>query len=296
MAVGERDPHTGHMTTGHEWNGIKELNTPVPRVVLFFLAATFLFALGYWILLPAWPTGISYTKGLLGIDQRKIVADSLSTADAERMRWARRLMERNVPAIKADAPLMAIVRETGPRLFGDNCAACHGRHAQGGPGYPAIGRAPWLWGGDPETLVETIRVGINSGHPDTRVSQMLAFGRDQMLPREDILNVATYVRSLSGMTDGATPAMVQAGKAVFAANCVACHGEDARGNHEVGAPDLTDKFWIYGGDLQTVYATIFNGRQGQMPSWEGRLSPLERGILVLYLLDLRQQNGSDPHG
>lgn len=296
MAIGERDPHTGHMTTGHEWNGIKELNTPVPKAVLFFLVVTFIFALGYWLLFPAWPIGVSYTKGLLGIDQRQIVAASLSTAASERQRWARRLMERNVPAINSDAELMTIVRQTGHRLFGDNCAACHGSQGQGGPGYPAIARAPWLWGGDPETLVETLRVGINSGHPDSRVSQMPAFGRDQMLPREDILKAAAYVRSLSGLTDGADPAMIKAGQAIFADNCVACHGENAKGSHETGAPDLTDRYWIYGNDLQTVYTTIYNGRQGQMPSWEGRLSPLERGLLVLWLLDQRKLNGSDGHG
>lgn len=287
MSVGERDPYTGHMTTGHEWNGIKELNAPVPKAVLFFLAVTFLFSVSYWILMPAWPTGVAYTKGLLGIDQRTTVAESLATAAQGRAAWAQKISDGDYAAIQADAALMRTVRQTGHTLFGDNCAVCHGLQGQGGKGYPAIAKAPWLWGGEPETLAETIRVGINATHPDTRVSQMMAFGRDKVLERPDLLKVAAYVHSLSQKTD-APAATLQEGKAVFDANCVSCHGDDARGKRDVGAPDLTDAFSIYGSDLQSIYSTIYDGRQGQMPGWENRLSPLERKILTLYLLDLRK--------
>lgn len=287
MAVGERDPHTGHMTTGHEWNGIKELNAPVPKAVLFFLAATFLFSLGYWILMPAFPLGVSYTKGLLGIDQRKTVNEAVQAAAQDRAVWTGKLTDSDYAAIQADPKLMQIVRQTGHTLFGDNCAVCHGTKGQGGKGYPAIAQAPWLWGGEADTIAETIRVGINSGHADTRVSQMMAFGRDKILERSDILKVTAYVHSLSNK--GNTPAAtLQEGKAVFDANCVSCHGDDARGKAEVGAPDLTDKFWIYGGDVQSIFTTIQDGRQGWMPAWDNRLSPLERKILTLYLLDLRK--------
>jgi len=289
MAVGERDPHTGHMTTGHEWNGIKELNAPVPKAVLFFLAVTFLFALGYWVLMPAWPLGVSYTKGLLGIDQRRTVTEAVQAAQQDRAAWSQKILDSDYTAVQADPKLMQIVRQTGHTLFGDNCAVCHGLQGQGGKGYPAIARAPWLWGGDPDTVAETLRVGINSGHAETRVSQMMAFGRDKVLERPDILNVAAYVHALSNQ-DATPAATLQAGKAVFDANCVACHGEDAKGKLEVGAPDLTDKFWIYGGDLQGIYGTIYNGRQGWMPAWDGRLSPLDRKILTLYLLDLRSKS------
>lgn len=287
MSVGERDPYTGHMTTGHEWNGIKELNAPVPKAVLFFLAATFIFSLGYWLLMPAWPIGVTYTKGLLGIDQRKTVAERVQAAAQSRAPWAQKLVDGDYAAIQADAALMRIVRETGRTLFGDNCAVCHGQQGQGGKGYPAIAQAPWLWGGAPDAIAETIRVGINSGHPETRVSQMMAFGRDGMLERAEILKVAAYVHSLSSPTE-APAAELEDGQAVFDSNCVACHGDNAKGMPEVGAPDLTDRFWIYGGDLQTIYTTIYGGRQGQMPSWEARLSPLERKILTLYVLDLRK--------
>ena len=289
MALGERDPHTGHMTTGHEWNGIKELNSPVPKVVFFFLIVTALFAIGYWVLMPAWPTGVSYTKGLLGLDQRKTVAEQLQDARQDRAEWTQRLSALDYGVIQADEKLMRIVRQSGHTLFGDNCAACHGSDGKGGKGYPDLAQASWLWGGDAQTIAETLRVGINSSHPDTRVSQMMAFGRERMLERADLLAVATYVESLPGpkVATADNAKALQSGKAVFDVNCAACHGEDAKGKRDIGTPDLTDNFWIYGGDLQSIFSAIYEGRQGQMPSWEARLSPLERKILTLYVLDLR---------
>jgi cytochrome c oxidase cbb3-type subunit 3 len=288
MAVEERDPYTGHMTTGHEWNGIKELNTRVPRAVYFFLAVTATFSVIYWLLMPAWPLGWSYTKGLLGIDQREAVTEALQQAAAARAPWTKRIETQSFAEIEADPDLMRDVRETGHRLFGDNCAACHGVNAQGRKGFPNLTGPSWLWGGDPETIAETVRVGINSANKDTRVSQMPAFGRDHILERKDIMNVVAYVRSLSDstlVTKANTPE-IAAGREVFVANCAACHGEDAKGIH-TGAPDLTDRFWIYGGDEQSVFNSVWNGHQGQMPTWEKRLSPVERKILALYLVDLR---------
>lgn len=292
MAVEERDPHTGYLTTGHEWNGIKELNTPVPRPVYFFLIATALFAVGYWILMPTWPVGVTYTKGLLGVDQRRTVAENLKQARLERSAWTKRIETESFSNIQSDPQLMTIVRQTGHVLFGDNCAACHGTNARGGKGFPNLTTTSWLWGGTPEAIAETIRVGINSPHPDSRASQMPAFGRDQVLPRADIENVVAYVRTLSdAAASKEVPAeKIKAGQAVFAANCVSCHGDDARGNPQMGAPNLTDKFWIYGGDPQTIATTVWNGRQGRMPTWEGRLSPLDRKILALYVFDLRRAN------
>jgi cytochrome c oxidase cbb3-type subunit 3 len=288
MGVAERDPHTGYLTTGHEWNGITELNTPVPRAVYFFLITTALFALGYWILMPAWPLGVTYTKGLLGIDQRATVSEALQKAALDRATWTKRIEAESFQDIQADPRLMDIVRQTARTLFGDNCAACHGRNATGQLGFPNLTAGSRIWGGNPDTIAETIRVGVNSAHPKTRTSQMLAFGRDQIIPPKDIDNVVSYVRSLSTVVNDTSPQAIQAGTIVFGANCASCHGNEGKGNTELGAPDLTDAVWIYGGDTQSIYNSVWSGRQGHMPTWEGRLSPLDRKILTLYVLDLRK--------
>lgn len=287
MAVEERDPHTGYLTTGHEWNGIKELNTPVPRAVYFFLITTALFAIVYWILMPAWPLGLNYTKGLLGIDQREDVSRSLQEAALDRSVWTKRVETADFATIRTDPALMKVVTGAGRTLFGDNCAACHGRDAKGGKNYPNLTTSAWLWGGDADKIFQTIGVGVNSAHRDTRTSQMPAFG--QILKRKDVEDVVAFVRSLSGLPkgQGETAEAISAGKAVFATNCASCHGEKGLGNQEVGAPNLTDQIWIYGSDPDSIYTTVWSGRQGFMPSWEGRLTPLERKILTLYLISLR---------
>lgn len=289
MAVEERDPVSGYLTTGHEWNGVKELNTPVPRAVYFFLWATFLYSVVYWVLMPAWPLGVTYTKGLLGIDQRSIVAAQVKEAAAYRAIWAKLIESESYEAIQHDKRLMTTVRQTGATLFGDNCAACHGRAATGGHGFPSLVSQAFLWGGTPDAIAETIRVGINAPHPDTRVSQMPAFGRDGMLTRDKIDDVVDYVRSLSmpSLAKSIASEKLARGKTVFTENCVACHGDNATGSTDVGAPNLRDQFWIYGGDAQTVFTTVWGGRQGQMPSWEARLPLLDRKVLALYLVDLR---------
>lgn len=288
MGIEERDPYTGYLTTGHEWNGIKELNTPVPLVIYLFLGAAFLFSIGYWILMPTWPLGATFTKGLLGSDQRAYVNDTIKQAALARADWTSQIEQKDFADIQKNAQLMDVVRDSGRALFGDNCAACHGRNAAGNKGYPNLTTHAWLWGGTPDAIAETIRVGINSAHPESRSSQMPAFGRDGMLPRADIDNVIAFVRSLSNPAAKDLPAdKVTAGKAIFEANCVACHGDNAKGNPELGAPDLTDNAWIYGGDAASIATTMWGGRQGHMPTWEGRLSNLDRKILALYLVDLR---------
>lgn len=287
MAVRKRDPLTGHETTGHEWDGITELNTRVPRSIWFFVFVTHLWALILWFLLPTWPLITTYTKGILGIDQRDEVQESIVVANAARADWTDRVDALPVADILGDGELMARVTNTAHQLFGDNCAGCHGTAATGGPGFPSLADDDWLWGGDPDTMMETLRVGVNAGHPDTRVSQMLAFGRDGILGREEIRTVVDYVRSLSG---AAIPAdRAAAGAEIYAANCASCHGEDGRGSTELGAPNLTDDIWIYGGDAASLFTTVHDGRQGWMPTWEGRLTETERKILTVYLQDIQRK-------
>lgn len=285
MAVKERDPVTGHMTTGHVWNGIKELNTPVPKPVWVFLVLTGLFSLVYWVLMPAWPLGETYTKGLLGIGQHTLVDERIREASKERAVWADKIARLDYSEIQADPALMSAVRETGPALFGDNCAACHGSRGQGGPGFPSLTDSAWLWGGTPEAVAETIRVGINAPHDETRASQMMAFGHDEILNRQEVRDVVSYVRSLSHASPAEDTQDAEAGREIFEDNCAACHGENGKGNVDLGAPNLTDDFWIYGGDRQSIFTTVWNGRQGQMPAWEGRLNEVDRKILTLFVLD-----------
>jgi cytochrome c oxidase cbb3-type subunit 3 len=280
----ERDPKTGWMTTGHEWNGITELNTPVPKAVWFFLIVTALFSLGYWLLMPAFPLWSTFTKGLLGADDRAAVTAAVKQATADRAGWADQIAAKSDAEIERDPRLMAAVRESGRALFGDNCSVCHGREAKGGRGFPNLTRSSFLWGNSPEAIAETIKVGINSTHPNSRVSQMPAFGRDHVLERPDMENVVAYVLSLSGAK--ASIGNAEAGKTVFTATCAVCHGPDGKGKTDVGAPNLTDRTWIHGSDEASIYNDVWGGLQGQMPSWEGRLSPIERKILALYIVDL----------
>ena len=288
MAEVERDPVSGRETTGHEWNGIKELDTPVPRGVLMFLIVTHVWAIVWWFLVPSWPLGTTYTKGLLDIDQKTTVEARVLEGQRERANWTTRLESEPYEAILSDENLMNVVRSSGRQLFGDNCAACHGRDGRGRATYPDLTDDDWLWGGEPALIEETLRVGINTVHPETRIAQMPAFGRDQMLDREQVRSVAAYVYSLSH-PDYSTPDnldRIQAGQEVFATTCAACHGENGEGIRDVGAPNLTDPYWVYGGDLDTIIASVHGGRQGHMPTWDERLTAAEIKTLALYVHDL----------
>ncbi|WP_105441219.1 cytochrome-c oxidase, cbb3-type subunit III [Neorhizobium sp. T25_13] len=291
MEVEEVDPVSGRKTTGHIWNGIKELDTPIPRGVLLFLIVTHVFAVLWWFLLPTWPLGRTYTKGLLGIDQKTTVEETLREGADARASWMSKIDSMSYDEIRADERLMAAVRTTGNQLFGDNCAACHGRDGKGGNNYPDLTDDDWLWGGGPEKIQQTLMVGINSRHPDTRIAQMPAFGRDEMLDRQQVLDVAAYVISLNDPTTSTAKNVnqIDKGREVFLTTCAACHGENAKGKPDVGAPNLTDGQWVYGGSLQSIVDTIHGGRQGHMPTWDERLSPSEIKILALYVNALGQR-------
>lgn len=287
MSVKKRDPLTGHQTTGHEWDGITELNTRVPRAVWFFIAVTGIWSVVMWILLPTWPLVTTYTKGLLGADQNAEVKAAVLAANEERADWAAQIDTLTPDQILADADLAQRVSKTGHQLFGDNCAGCHGTNAQGGPGFPSLTDDAWLWGGDFDNVMETMRVGINTNHPETRFGQMMAFGRDGILSRDDVRVVADYVQSLSG-THAPAERLTHGGQ-IYTDNCASCHGETGTGDITVGAPNLADDFWIYGGSDEALFRTINGGRQGWMPSWETRLTQTERKILAIYLQQLAPQ-------
>lgn len=285
MSEEERDPLTGHRTTGHEWNGIRELNTRVPRAVWWAIGITHVWALIIWILLPSWPLVTTYTKGLLGVDQRELVQGEIAAGQRYREYWEANLAAAPLDDIRGEQALMDVVAASAPSLWGDNCAACHGILGVGGPGYPNLIDDAWLWGGSDEAVLESIRVGINTAHPETRISEMLAFGQLGALTRDQIRSVTAYVQSLSGLADP-SPEVRAEGQTIFEVNCASCHGDDAAGSTELGAPNLTDDYWIYGGSSQAIFTSIHDGRRGWMPAWEGRLSEAQNKILALYLLDI----------
>lgn len=281
----EVDSVSGTATTGHAWDGIKELNTPLPRwwVITFYI--TIIWAIGYWIVYPAWPTISSNTKGLFGYSSRADVAVEL--ANLEKIRGAKMaaLATASLADIEKDPQMLALARAKGKTVFGDNCAACHGTGAAGAKGFPNLNDDDWLWGGSLEQIQQTLLYGVRSGHPKTREGQMLAFGKDGVLKPAEIVTVANYVRELAGLpTRQGYDA--KAGAKIFAANCVACHGDNAKGNPEVGAPNLTDKIWLYGSDEATLIETITNGRAGVMPAWEGRLDPTTIKAMAVYVHSL----------
>jgi len=281
----EIDSVTGTATTGHAWDGIKELNTPLPRwwVITFYI--TIAWAVGYWIVYPAWPTISSNTQGLFGYSSRADVAVEL--ANLEKIRGAKMaaLATASLAEIEKDPAMLALARAKGKTVFGDNCAACHGTGAAGAKGFPNLNDDDWLWGGSLEQIQQTLLYGVRSGHPKTREGQMLAFGKDGLLKPAEIVSVANYVRELAGLpTRQGYDA--KAGAKVFAENCVACHGDNAKGNPDMGAPNLTDKIWLYGSDEATLIETITNGRNGVMPAWEGRLDPTTIKAMAVYVHSL----------
>lgn len=279
------DNVSGKTTTGHEWDGIKELNTPLPRwwVITFYI--TIVWAVGYWIVYPAWPMLWSYSAGILHYSSRAEVAVEL--ANLEKVRGAKMvtLGAASLADIEKDPALLALARARGKTVFGDNCAPCHGTGAAGAKGYPNLNDDDWLWGGTLEQIMQTIQFGARSGHSKAHEGVMLAFGKDGVLKKEQIVTVANYVRSLSGLStsQGYDAA---AGAKIFADNCTACHGDAGKGNQELGAPNLTDKIWLYGSDEATLVETITNGRSGVMPAWVGRLDPATIKALAVYVHSL----------
>lgn len=284
MAHEDIDKVTGVATTGHEWDGIKELNNPLPRWWLWVFYATIVFAVGYVFVYPAVPLVTSYSKGLLGYSQRASALDETAAGQAARAEVGKGLANASLEEIKNDPKMLEFAMAQGRAAFGDNCAPCHGSGATGSKGYPNLQDDDWLWGGTLADIEQTITVGVRSTSPDTRMNDMPRFGADGLLDAKQVRNVAGYVLSLSGSS--VKGADVEAGKQIFAENCTSCHGEDAKGIQELGAPNLTDKVWLYGGDEESVIYTVTHAHRGVMPTWGGKLDPVTIKSLAIYVHDL----------
>jgi len=279
------DRVSGRATTGHEWDGIKELNTPLPRWWILTFYATILWAVGYWLVYPAWPLVTNYTTGLFHYSTRASVADELASLETLRGEKMKVLGNASLADIEKDPALLALARARGKTVFADNCAPCHGTGAAGAKGYPNLNDDDWLWGGSLDQIMQTIQFGARSGNAKAHEGQMLAFGRDGVLKKEEIVTVANYVRSLAGLSIAAG-SDAAAGKKIFAENCASCHGEGGKGNEQLGAPNLTDQIWLYGSDEATLIETITSGRAGVMPAWSGRLDPVTIKALTVYVHSL----------
>ncbi len=278
------DDVTGYETTGHEWDGIEELNRPLPKWWLYVFYASIAWSVGYYFFYPAIPLVNDYTRGLLGYSQRADVAEQIAAAKDAQSQWVDRIATADLETIAGDSELLRFAMAGGKAAFGDNCAACHGSGAQGFKGYPNLNDDAWLWGGSLEAIHTTLLYGIRSDHDDTRQNDMLAFGKDGILERGQVNDVTEYVLAISGQEHNADAAA--RGETVFGEYCVACHGEGGVGNQELGAPNLTDAIWLYGGDRQTVQNTIYAGRGGVMPAWSGRLDPVTIKQLAVYVHSL----------
>ena len=280
------DKVSGQTTTGHEWDGIRELNTPLPRWWLWTFYASILFAVGYWIAYPAWPLVTGYTQGVLGYTNRTRVAQDLADIKAVRAATEAGLESASVKEIVADKKLLGLALAHGKASFAENCAPCHGSGGQGGKGYRNLTNDDWLWGGTLEAIETTIRHGIRADwDKDTRSSAMPAFGKDGILKADEIRQVANFVRTLSKLPPEPGVDLAK-GKQIFADNCAACHGDEGKGNIELGAANLTYGLQLYGADMKDLTQTITYARNSVMPAWGSRLDPVTIKSLAVFVHSL----------
>jgi cytochrome c oxidase cbb3-type subunit 3 len=280
----EKDSVTGTETTGHEWDGIKELNTPLPRWWLYILYATIAYSLVYWVLYPSIPGISGYVGGVLGANNRAALDDKLAVAYERQAVYRDRVAVQEADEIAGDPELLSFALAGGRSVFADNCAPCHGLGGAGQLGYPALADDVWLWGGTLDEIETTILYGIRSDHRETRFSLMPSFGADQILIAEEIAAAAEFVLSFSGRAED--EAAVAEGAEIYAENCAACHGDAGEGDPSQGAPRLNDQIWLYGGERDEIIAQIRKPQHGAMPPWVGRLDPEAIKMLTVYVHSL----------
>ncbi|PCI85511.1 MAG: cytochrome-c oxidase, cbb3-type subunit III [Hyphomicrobiales bacterium] len=271
-----------HSTTGHEWDGIKEFDKPIPRWWLWTYYLCILFSIGYMIAYPAIPLVNDYTKGLLGWSSRDVVEKDISAARLAQSKYIDALQTASLEEVAGNEELMTFAVEGGKSAYAVNCVQCHGSGAIGSKGYPNLNDDDWLWGGTLEDIYTTVSHGIRFDEDDdTRYSEMPAFLTDEILEKADIIQVAHFVRAFSGLDHDAGAA--SAGAEIFADNCSSCHAEDGKGDQEQGAPNLTDAVWFYGSEFDVIVDTISGGRKGVMPAWAHRLDDTTIKQLTMFI-------------
>lgn len=275
-----KDELSGVETTGHEWDGLQELNNPLPKWWLYVLYATVAWAAGIFLLYPSIPALHGYFHGILGYSSRSTAMAGVAEMHARHSAEMSRIATMKIEDVAADGQLSQIAMIAGRSAFADNCQPCHGAGGTGRPGYPALGDDVWLWGGKLAQIETTITHGIRANDPDTRQSQMPAFGDGTLKPAQ-IEAVADYVGKWWGFTDAS--ADTAAGQKIFAENCAACHGEAGQGNRDAGAPPLASKVHLYGTDRAAVVAQVTHPRHGVMPNWGARLDGATIRSLAVYV-------------
>ncbi len=295
MAERERDEVTGTETTGHEWDGIKELDTPLPRWWLWTFYATIIWGIGYTIAYPSWPGIHTNYKGLLGTTNRMALEQEMKKVQAQRAEKLAKLEKTSLQDIMKNDELREFATRMGAAAFKVNCVQCHQSEGRGAYGYPNLQDDDWLWGGTLEAIHYTITHGVRfrpEENEETRQSEMPAFGRDQMLNAEQIEQVAEYVLKLSGQEHDAKKA--EAGQKVYMedAGCNGCHGDKGEGNQELGAPRLNDQIWLYSGTKQAIMDQVNNPKHGVMPAWKYKLDKATIKALTIYVYSLGGGVGS----
>jgi cytochrome c oxidase cbb3-type subunit III len=281
----EKDAISGRETTGHEWDGLKELNTPLPKWWLYVFFACIAFAFGQFLLYPSIPLGTTYFHGLLGYSQRAAVDADVAKIVAQRKMVMDKIGALSFAQIKADPQLLEVALIDGRQVFASDCQPCHGGGGGGRPGYPALAAGAWIWGGSLDAIQQTVTHGIRSGDADARDSAMPRFGADGILTAAQVQQVADYVWAnfYGHKTDVAD---TSGGAKVFAENCAVCHGENGQGNREVGAPRLASQVHLYGNTRDAIVAQVTSPRMGVMPNWNTRLDPATIKAVTLYVHSL----------
>lgn len=279
------DEATGTGFVGHEWDGIEELDTPMPRWWLWTFYACIVFAIGYCIAYPAWPLLNSATAGMLGWTSQGQLETEMAEERARRAGVMAEIERTPLDQLLVNPRLLRVAEEGGRSAFKVNCVQCHGSGAVGSTGYPNLNDDDWLWGGDIVSIERTIQHGIRQpGDDATLMSQMPAFAKDDILEQPAIDDTVSHVRVISGQERES--ASSRRGATVFAANCAVCHGAGGEGNRAMGAPRLSDPIWLYGGSRTALTDTVNNAHYGIMPAWADRLDAVTIKMLAVYVHSL----------
>lgn len=280
MANKRIDEPTGTETVGHEWDGIEELDTPMPRWWLWTFYASIAFSLVYVVLYPAWPLLEKGTEGVLGWTSRGQLAKEMDAEGARKAPILAALAQVPIERLPEDGERMRAAIAGGRAAFKVNCVQCHGAGAAGSAGYPNLNDDDWLWGGDLKAIEYSITHGVRQpGGDQTRASLMPAF--QGILTPQQTGQVADHVLSLTGKARGNA-----AGAQLFADNCAVCHGPAGKGDRAFGAPNLADAIWLYGSTKADVVRQVTGPRHGVMPAWDGRLDPVTIKMLAAYVHSL----------